>query len=68
MNGNVLRMFKVEKPIIGMIHLKTLPGSPNSNNLNEVLKYALKDAENLVEEGCRRITCRKLYGLTLLSM
>ncbi|MEM0079366.1 MAG: BtpA/SgcQ family protein [Nitrososphaerota archaeon] len=44
-------MFKVEKPIIGMVHLKPLPGSPNSTKFNDVLDYALRDAETLVEGG-----------------
>ncbi len=51
MTESILKMFKVEKPIIGMIHLKPLPGSPNSSGLENVLNYAIKDAETLVDGG-----------------
>lgn len=40
--------FRVEKPIIGMVHLKPLPGSLNSLPFSEVLEHALEDAEALV--------------------
>ncbi|MCL7383431.1 MAG: BtpA/SgcQ family protein [Thaumarchaeota archaeon] len=43
-----LAIFRVEKPIIGMVHLKPLPGSPNSLSFSEVLEHALEDAEALV--------------------
>jgi len=44
-------IFGVEKPIIGMIHLKPLLGTPGFTNLREVLDSALEDAGNLVEGG-----------------
>ena len=49
--GLVEEVFGVEKPIIGMIHLKPLPGTPGSAKLRDVLDLAMKDAENLVEGG-----------------
>jgi membrane complex biogenesis BtpA family protein len=47
------RMFGTNKPIIGMLHLKPLPGSPiyDGKGLSEVIEIALKDAKALVEGG-----------------
>ncbi|MGQ4833563.1 MAG: BtpA/SgcQ family protein [Candidatus Asgardarchaeia archaeon] len=44
-------IFKTCKPIIGMIHLKALPGSPKFESLDIVVDYALKDAEALEQGG-----------------
>ncbi|MCF6346781.1 MAG: BtpA/SgcQ family protein [Flavobacteriaceae bacterium] len=39
-------IFKVDKPIIGMIHLKALPGTPKfNNNINEIIDAALHEVE-----------------------
>jgi len=43
-------LFGVKKPIIGMIHLKALPGAPkNSLSVPEILTYAVDDLNSLVE-------------------
>lgn len=43
-------LFGVKKPIIGMIHLKALPGAPRSSlSLPEVLAFAIDDLNSLVE-------------------
>lgn len=40
------------KPIIGMIHLPPLPGSPRSHNMiSEITAYAMRDAEALMAGG-----------------
>jgi len=46
-------LFKdVEKPIIGVVHLKPLPGTPlYKGDLGEILERALKDAEALYAGG-----------------
>jgi len=45
-------IFKTKKPIIGVVHLKPLIGSPDyNNNFEEVLEFALKDAKNLEDGG-----------------
>ena len=49
--GVLEEIFGVVKPIIGMIHLKPLPGTPGSTSLEDVLESALRDAENLVRGG-----------------
>jgi membrane complex biogenesis BtpA family protein len=44
------KLFGVQKPIIGMIHLKALPGSPKSSlSVTEVLSYAIDDLNSLIE-------------------
>lgn len=49
--GLLEEIFGVLKPIIGMVHLRPLHGTPGSTNLEDVLAYALRDAESLVEGG-----------------
>jgi membrane complex biogenesis BtpA family protein len=52
--GNALaNLFGVVKPMIGMIHLKPLPGSPHfkGGSLESVLDFALRDAEALRSGG-----------------
>jgi membrane complex biogenesis BtpA family protein len=46
-------LFRVRKPIIGMLHLPPLPGSPiyNGQGLREVIDRALYDANELQEGG-----------------
>ncbi len=45
-------MFGVKKPVIGVVHLLPLPGSPRyRGSLEEVLERALADAGALVEGG-----------------
>lgn len=46
-------LFKVKKPIIGMLHLPPLPGSPiyNGKGLKEIVDRALYDANELQEGG-----------------
>ena len=45
------KIFEVQKPIIGMIHLKPLPGSPNYDknkfDMNAIVKYAVEEAKIL---------------------
>ena len=52
------KIFEVQKPIIGMIHLKPLPGSPNYDknkfDMNAIVKYAVEE-----------MTKEKLIGLNL---
>ncbi|MDO9545966.1 MAG: BtpA/SgcQ family protein [Pelolinea sp.] len=50
---NYLDLFGVKKPIIGMLHLLPLPGSPvyNGKGLKDVIERALYDANELQEGG-----------------
>src|SRR4051812_34562229 len=45
-------MFGTDKPVIGMIHVPALPGSPqNKLGLEEISDWVLRDAETLVNGG-----------------
>ncbi|RLF14325.1 MAG: phosphorybosylanthranilate isomerase [Thermoprotei archaeon] len=45
-------LFRVSKPIIGVVHLKPLPGSPRyQGSMSEVLERAISDAKALEEGG-----------------
>ena len=47
------QVFGTVKPIIGMLHLKPLPGSPiyDGEGLDKIIDVAMVDAENLVKGG-----------------
>jgi predicted TIM-barrel enzyme len=47
-------VFKTTKPVIGMVHLKPLPGSPkydSSGGMKKIMEAAYIDAERLVSGG-----------------
>ena len=45
-------LFKAIKPVIGMLHIPALPGSPrNTLSLNAIVDWVLKDAEALAAGG-----------------
>jgi hypothetical protein len=62
-------MFGVEKPIIGMIHLLPLPGSPGydfvegSRGLEAVIEHALRDAEALISGGVDALVVENMWDL-----
>ena len=45
-------LFSVPRPLIGMVHLAPLPGSPRwGGSIDDVIKRAMDDARVLAEEG-----------------
>jgi membrane complex biogenesis BtpA family protein len=46
-------LFIVTKPIIGMVHLKPLPGAPHykGESMEEIIEFALEDVRRLEEGG-----------------
>jgi membrane complex biogenesis BtpA family protein len=47
-------VFKTTKPVIGMVHLKPLPGSPSydsSGGMKKIMEAAYRDTERLVSGG-----------------
>jgi membrane complex biogenesis BtpA family protein len=53
-NGNPIRkLFGVNKPVIGMLHLPPLPGSPrySGETMAEIVKYALSDMDAYLSGG-----------------
>ena len=57
-------MFRVPRPLIGMVHLAPLPGSPRwAGSIDDVIKRAMDDARILAEEGIDGIIVEN-YGDT----
>ncbi|MEG0834748.1 MAG: BtpA/SgcQ family protein, partial [Christensenellaceae bacterium] len=55
-NSRFQEIWKLQKPIIGMVHLQALPGTPGyCGNLKGIIEYAIKDAEALAEGGVNAI-------------
>lgn len=48
---NLVDVFGVDKPVIGMVHLTPLPGSSKSVSVEDVFENALMDAEALKSGG-----------------
>ncbi|RLI44309.1 hypothetical protein DRO64_04220 [Candidatus Bathyarchaeota archaeon] len=51
---SIQEIFQVSKPIIGMLHLPPLLGSPNydySKTLDDLVEIALKDVKALINGG-----------------
>ncbi|NMA06112.1 MAG: BtpA/SgcQ family protein [Ruminococcaceae bacterium] len=56
MSSKFETLFGNRKPVIGMIHLKALPGSPgHAEKLDKIFDSALRDADSLVEGGVSAI-------------
>lgn len=64
-------IFNIKKPIIGMIHLRPLPGSPNysSSNINmeEVIKIAVKEAKMLEKAGVDGLQIENIWDYPFLK-
>ncbi len=43
--------FEKKKPVIGMVHLLPLPGSPDFDSMDKIVDRALKDVKKLVDGG-----------------
>ncbi|MBP1993737.1 BtpA/SgcQ family protein [Paenibacillus eucommiae] len=52
-SNSVLDIFKTDKAIIGMVHLKALPGAPHfkGGNLDAIYDFAMNDVRALEEGG-----------------
>lgn len=63
--GSLAQMFGVEKPVIGMIHLWPLPGSPGYTGygMGTILDHALRDAEALLEGGVDGLVVENMWDL-----
>lgn len=63
--GSLARMFGVEKPVIGMVHLWPLPGSPGYTGygMGTILDHALRDAGALLEGGVNGLVVENMWDL-----
>lgn len=62
---SLVEIFGVEKPIIGMVHLIPLPGSPGYDDygVDAIVDRAVKDAEALVQGGIDGIIVENMWDL-----
>lgn len=58
-------MFDADKPIIGMVHLWPMPGSPGYDGygMEAIIERALEDAETLVDGGVDGIIVENMWDL-----
>ncbi len=58
-------LFKVEKPVIGMVHLWPLPGAPGYSGygMQTIIDHALRDAEALLEGGVDGLMVENMWDL-----
>jgi len=63
--GSLTQMYGVEKPVIGMVHLWPLPGSPGYTGygMGAILDHALRDAEALLEGGVDGLVVENMWDL-----
>jgi uncharacterized protein len=61
--ASLAQMFGVEKPVIGMVHLWPLPGSPgySGHGMGAILDHALQDAEALLEGGVDGLVVENMW-------
>lgn len=57
------RLWQLTKPIIGMVHLPPLPGSPGyrGESIEEIVRFALREAEALLEGGVDAILVENFH-------
>ena len=64
------RIFKTTKPVIGMVHLKPLPGAPgydSSGRMKKILEAAYVDADRLVSGGIDAIQVENQWDRPFLK-
>ncbi|MGD8398905.1 MAG: BtpA/SgcQ family protein [Anaerolineae bacterium] len=63
--GSLSALFGVEKPVIGMVHLWPLPGSPGyaGYGIDEILGHARRDAAVLLEGGADGLIVENMWDL-----
>jgi hypothetical protein len=63
-----LKIFKRNQVIIGMIHLKALPGTPGyRNNDNEILETALKEAQMYKKAGIDALAIENMHDVPYIK-
>lgn len=56
----MIDIFRTKKPVIGMVHLLPLPGSPRHTDMHDVMTQARKDYQALKEGGVDGILIENL--------
>lgn len=61
-------VFPDPKPIIGMIHVQALPGTPRSSlNVSQIAEQACREAEVLVKGGVQAIMIENMHDVPYLN-
>ncbi|MFN8577592.1 MAG: BtpA/SgcQ family protein [Candidatus Sericytochromatia bacterium] len=61
-------VFKVNKPVIAMIHLDALTGTPKyKNNNNKIIEKALKEAEIYIKAGVDSISIENMHDIPYIK-
>jgi membrane complex biogenesis BtpA family protein len=67
MTPNTRRLFKTPKPVIGMIHVAALPGTPASKfTLTEIEKLAAREAKLLRDAGVHGLMIENMHDTPYL--
>jgi uncharacterized protein len=63
--GSLASMFGVQRPVIGMVHLWPLPGSPGyaGYGMDAILDHARRDAEALIEGGVDGLIVENMWDI-----
>ena len=62
------KIFKVPKPVIGMVHLKALPGTPKfKGSTQEIIDTALNEAEIYKKAGINGIAIENMHDVPYLK-
>lgn len=62
------QLFGAEKPIIGMVHVLALPGTPrHSQPLKIIIKSAVNEAKILVENGVQSVMLENMHDIPYLK-
>ncbi len=69
--GVLTEIFKVNKPIIGMVHLRPLPGSPGYDRsimgMKEIIRIALEEARILEDNGVDGVQVENIWDFPYLK-
>ncbi|MEK7432473.1 MAG: BtpA/SgcQ family protein [Cyanobacteriota bacterium] len=61
-------VFKVKTPVIGMIHVDALPGTPKyKNNISEILEKALLEAEIYKKAGIDALAIENMHDIPYMK-
>lgn len=63
-----MKLFNIEKPIIGMIHVDALPGTPKyKGNIKTIIEKAVKEAETYISLGIPILMIENMHDVPYLN-
>jgi membrane complex biogenesis BtpA family protein len=65
---NFNKIFSTKKPVIGMIHLDALPGTPkHKGNVQDIFLKAMRESETYIEAGIDSIVIENMHDVPYLK-